>query len=198
MSLGGWIFAAFSRNGKPWTGELRFRKGFYFPSKVFRSPSIQASRFLSLQELFGHPPRDDRRIASGPVVDDDAGFDTLLNRLPHEIGRLPHHLRLQHPHHEFVKGMGLGVGDFIPHSDRGHESDDSLSSGVENPLIRFRQLFSQGRKPGPVGEHLPYPVLFQQSEDPRAQVGIGSKLDMVRAVPGDGFKETVQILRYLL
>jgi hypothetical protein len=103
-----------------------------------------------------------------------------------------------HPHQELVERVCTGVSRFIAHADRRHGADDPLSSGVEDPAIRFRQLFSQGRKPGPVGEHLPYPVLFQQSEDPRAQVGIGSKLNMVRAVPGDGSKETVQILRYLI
>ena len=113
---------------------------FQHPDKKFRRLKIVSgqSLLLSFQELFGYLLSDDRRVAAGPVIDDNAGLDTLLDCLPHKVGSLLHHLRLQHSLHELIEGMGFGVSKFIAHSDRGHEPDGPLSSGVEDLLTRFR------------------------------------------------------------
>jgi hypothetical protein len=62
---------------------------------------------LSLQKLFGHPLGDQGRIAPSPVIDKDARLNVLLDRLPHQIGRVHHHIFLEHTLHELVKGVSL-------------------------------------------------------------------------------------------
>ena len=65
---------------------------------------ILVDNLLPVPFQFGHPLRNNGCIAAGAIIDEDAGFKAALNRLPHEMGRLPRHLQLKHFFHGFVNG----------------------------------------------------------------------------------------------
>ena len=110
------------------------------------------------------PSEQSRSHYPQPGYYQDARLNSLLASSLHQVGRVQHHILLKHTLNELVKWVGLGIRHLVTHPDRGHESDDSLSTRVEHPVTRFGQLFPQRWQPSPVREDLATPYFSMTSK----------------------------------
>jgi hypothetical protein len=135
---------------------------------------------------------DQRGVPADPVVDQEVDQQPVFNGPVDDVHRLQNHFWVHHSVDQPVKRVSPFIGLVIPHPQRCQKPDHTRVPGVEKPSTGFRNLFPQGREPGPVGEDLSDPVFGQSFEDLVPEVEVGPEFEVVPRVFRDLTEELVQ------